>query len=498
MKRRLGLTQLRLTSLRTRLFLAIFATCILLVIIMHFGVRSSFQSGFIGYIKTDNQQRTKLIADALAEQYQEVGSWQFLMKDERAFFRILRSIEQGQHASNAPQNSRQHGPMNGHRHMSGMAPRNAPPQPMPMQFWVLDKRNKPLYGRKTPIPPDAIREPIKLNNGKIIGWVAASSTNRLTREIDLRFDAQQLYTSWIVAGISLLVALIATYFLARGFLQPIKRLLQGTQKLAAGDFSTRVPDSGPDELAKLAQNFNHLASTLEKNEQMRRDYMADISHELRTPLSVLRGELEAVQDGIRQATPETLNSLLAETETLIKLVNDLHLLSLSDRGSLAYRKQLINLTPVITVALSHAQRRLAEKPLTLEIALPEQVNAMADPDRITQLFYNLLENSLRYTHNGGQLRLQGEINHQQFILRWEDSAPGLSVEQCDKIFERFYRAESSRNRASGGSGLGLAICFNIVEAHNGTISASPSELGGVCITLTLPLMTIENTMLDHS
>lgn len=231
---------------------------------------------------------------------------------------------------------------------------------------------------------------------------------------------------------------------------------------------------------------------------MRRDYMADISHELRTPLSVLRGELEAVQDGIRQATPETLNSLLAETETLIKLVNDLHLLSLSDRGSLAYRKQLINLTPVITVALSHAQRRLAEKPLTLEIALPEQVNAMADPDRITQLFYNLLENSLRYTHNGGQLRLQGEINHQQFILRWEDSAPGLSVEQCDKIFERFYRAESSRNRASGGSGLGLAICFNIVEAHNGTISASPSELGGVCITLTLPLMTIENTMLDHS
>ncbi|MEQ4776847.1 two-component system sensor histidine kinase BaeS [Providencia huaxiensis] len=454
--------KLRLNSVSTRLFLAIFATCLLLVLIMHQGVRMSFQHGFIDYIKENDQQRVELVSSALAEQYEEMGNWGFLIGNERIFFRILRSVEHQQHR----------GPMR---------------QRWRTTFWVYDTQNRLIFGQDTPLPSKVLREPIITNKGDTVGWLVASYETGISSALDRRFDTKQMYTSWIIAGLSLFVALIATLFLARSFLRPIKRLLEGTNQLANGDFTTRVPESGRDELGQLAKDFNHLASTLEKNEQMRRDYMADISHELRTPLSVLRGELEAVQDGVRQATPETINSLLNETQTLIKLVNDLHQLSLSDRGSLVYRMQLTDIIPLIEMAIGQARWRLEDQQLSVERKFIAQGNVFADPDRITQLFYNLMENSLRYTDPRGKIDVQVTQDQNQLSIIWQDSAPGLTAEQCQHLFERFYRAEGSRNRASGGSGLGLAICYNIVEAHHGTISAAPSSLGGVKITINLPI-----------
>ncbi|WP_369310934.1 two-component system sensor histidine kinase BaeS [Providencia rettgeri] len=456
----------RFNSVSTRLFLAIFATCLLLVVIMHQGVRLSFQHGFVDYIKENDQQRVEQISTALAEQYQESGNWRFLLGDERNFFRILRSVEHQQHR----------GPMR---------------QRWRTIFWVYDTQDRLIFGKETPLPNKVIREPIVTDDGHTVGWLVASYEDGISSALDRRFDSKQLYTSWVIAALSLFVALIATIFLARSFLKPIKRLLEGTNQLARGDFTTRVPEEGRDELGQLAKDFNHLASTLEKNEQMRRDYMADISHELRTPLSVLQGELEAVQDGVRQATPETINSLLNETHTLIKLVNDLHQLSLSDRGSLIYRKQPIDMIPLLDMVIGQSRWRIESQQLTVSRHFIEQAFVFADPDRINQLFYNLMENSLRYTDAGGQIVIDVSQQHKQFSVVWQDSAPGLSAQQCQHIFERFYRAEGSRNRASGGSGLGLAICYNIVEAHNGTISATPSALGGIKITIILPMQSQE-------
>ncbi len=266
--------------------------------------------------------------------------------------------------------------------------------------------------------------------------------------------------------------------------------MEGTHRLAAGDFTARVVATGQDELGRLAQDFNQLASTLEKNQQMRQAFMADISHELRTPLAVLRGELEAIQDGVRQFTPESVASLQAEVGTLTKLVDDLHQLSLSDEGALAYQKKPLEIVALIEVAAGAFRERFAARGLTLSLSLPENVTLFGDRDRLMQLFNNLLENSLRYTDAGGGLLIQGECQGARFVLRFSDSAPGVSDEQLAKLFERFYRAEGSRNRASGGSGLGLAICANIVAAHGGTISADHSSSGGVSITVSLPLDAI--------
>jgi two-component system sensor histidine kinase BaeS len=215
--------------------------------------------------------------------------------------------------------------------------------------------------------------------------------------------------------------------------------------------------------------------------------MADISHELRTPLAVLRGELEAIQDGVRRFTPESIPSLQAEVATLTKLVDDLHQLSMSDEGALAYQKTSLDIITLLEVAAGAFRERFASRQLSIQVSLPEQAMIFGDRDRLMQLFNNLLENSLRYTDSGGSLHITARRSGRMLVIDFADSAPGVSDEQLARLCERFYRAEGSRNRASGGSGLGLAICLNIVAAHGGTLRADHSPFGGVSIKVELPL-----------
>ncbi|MGK9172913.1 two-component system sensor histidine kinase BaeS [Yokenella regensburgei] len=467
-------------GITAKLFLAIFATCIVLLVTMHWAVRISFERGFIDYIKHGNEQRLQLLSDALSEQYAQQGSWRFLRNNDRFIFQLLRSFErENEHneggRDRAPPPGPPPGPGNG-----------MPPHGWRTQFWVTDAEHNVLVGPRAPVPSDGSRRAITVN-GETVGWVIASPVERLTRNTDINFDRQQRRTSWLIVALATLLAALATLPLARGLLAPVKRLVEGTHKLAAGDFTTRVNTGSADELGKLAQDFNQLASTLERNQQMRRDFMADISHELRTPLAVLRGELEAIQDGVRQFTPESVASLQAEVGTLTKLVNDLHQLSMSDEGALAYQKSTVDVVSLVEVAAGAFRERFTARKLTLILSLPTHACVFGDPDRLMQLFNNLMENSLRYTDSGGSLHISGRIEADTLALEFADSAPGVTDLQLGRLFERFYRAEGSRNRASGGSGLGLAICVNIVSAHGGSVSAAHSPFGGVSITVKLPL-----------
>ncbi|WP_353614692.1 two-component system sensor histidine kinase BaeS [Mangrovibacter phragmitis] len=513
-----------------KLFIAILSTCILLLITMHWAVRVSFERGFIDYIKHGNQQRLVLLRDTLAEQYAIHGNWRFLRHNDRFMFQLLRSFDRDLSGAPLPpprpgeRNMEQYTPAlearNGnedampdgggpgnmnmdHGQPDPFVPNSEPPQvddgvhrePGPgmdplhgwhTQFWVLDQKSRLLVGPPFPIPPDSNREPIKFND-TTVGWVVASPIERLTRTTDISFDRQQRRTSWLIVALATLMAAGATFPLARGLLAPVKRLVEGTHKLAAGDFSTRVERSSNDELGRLASDFNQLASTLEKNQQMRQAFMADISHELRTPLAVLRGELEAIQDGVRKFTPESVASLQAEVATLTKLVNDLHQLSMSDQGALAYQRHHIEVISLVETATGAFRERFNSHGLSISLSLPDSATLFGDPDRLMQLFNNLLENSLRYTDSGGGLTITGRIQNGALHLQFADSGPGVTDEQLAQLFERFYRAEGSRNRASGGSGLGLSICQNIVEAHGGKISAGHAAAGGISIDVTLPL-----------
>lgn len=445
-----------------KLFMAIFATCMLVLITMHWGVRLSFEHGFVDYIKRGNQQRLNLLSDALADQYEQHGNWDFLRHNDRLIFTMLRSLEQN------PDSSSQ-----------------LPPHGWRTQFWVLDQKYKVMVGPPGPVPPEGTRRNITTSTGKVVGWVIGSPPERLTRSTDINFDQQQRRTSWIIVGLSTLLAALATWLMARGLLAPVKRLVDGTHHLAAGNFATRVEVSSRDELGQLAGDFNLLASSLEKNESMRRAFMADISHELRTPLAILRGELEAMQDGVRKLTPDAIASLQSEVVVLTKLVEDLHQLSLSDVGALAYRKQATDLVQLLEVTAGSFAERYRAHGLMLKLNLPDNAPFFGDPDRLIQLFTNLLENSLRYTDSGGRVEVTLKYEAPHWHIEFDDSAPGVDREHQVQIFERFFRTEGSRNRASGGSGLGLAICKNIADAHGGDIHAAHSDLGGLKIALHL-------------
>lgn len=486
-----------------KLFIAILATCIVLLISMHWAVRISFERGFIDYIKRGNEQRLTMLGDALSEQYALHGSWTFLRNNDRFIFQLLKTFERDNDERSPPGRGMGHGPMDSPI-PEEMPPDAAPDRPpggprgdrdpgadMPphgwrTMFWVVDQKGRVLVGPRERVPKDGTRRSIMVN-GVEVGAVIASPVERLTRNTDINFDRQQKRTSWLIVALATLLAALATFPLARGLLAPVKRLVEGTHRLAAGDFATRVTATSSDELGRLARDFNQLASTLERNQQMRRDLMADISHELRTPLAVLRGELEAIQDGIRKFTPDSIASLQAEVATLTKLVEDLHQLSMSDEGALSYQKTSVDIINLLEVAAGAFRERFASRGVSISVSLPESATIFGDRDRLMQLFNNLLENSLRYTDSGGSLQIRASQSGDKLALDFADSAPGVTDEQLERLVERFYRTEGSRNRASGGSGLGLAICLNIVAAHGGTLRASHSPLGGVSINVELPL-----------
>ncbi|WP_192457396.1 two-component system sensor histidine kinase BaeS [Musicola keenii] len=449
-------------GIAARQFLAIFITSMLVLIIMHFGVRMSFEKGFIDYIRRSNEQRITQLKGLVEEQYQQHGSWEFLRNNERGIFSMIRSLEQSND-----------GALHGWR----------------TRFWVMDTNDQRLLGPPIAIPAGSSWQPFRYKN-QTVGWMVSAPIDGLTRNADISFDSQQQRTSWLIVAFSTLLAIVVTWLMSRGLLAPVKRLVDGIHQLAGGNFSARVTASGRDELGRLAQDFNQLASALEKNEQSRRAFMADVSHELRTPLAVLRGELEALQDGVRRPDASAFHSLQMEVEILTKLVNDLHQLSLSDLGALAYRKMPVTVIDLLQQSVALYRERFQHKGITLTTRFGvDESTVFGDPDRLSQLFNNLLENSLRYTDDHGLLEVETEWHPQQLMIHWRDSAPGITDEQLSLIFERFYRAENSRNRASGGSGLGLAICANIVEAHNGRLYAAHSPLGGVQITVELPLHT---------
>jgi two-component system sensor histidine kinase BaeS len=229
-------------------------------------------------------------------------------------------------------------------------------------------------------------------------------------------------------------------------------------------------------------------------ESTRAEWLAATAHELRTPLAALRAEVEAAQDGIRPFTRETLDRLHAQLLRLGRLVDDLRLVTQESYGAAAVRRAIEPLTLFADAAEANALR-FDEMGLQLEgvqalRGLQGRVRplVLGDRQRLEQVAVNLLENSLRYTHRGGRVRLQGEVRGEQLAITLEDSAPAPRDADYPRLFDRFFRGDASRSRELGGSGLGLAICRGIVQAHGGTIEASPSPLGGLRIVITLPLV----------
>lgn len=476
-------------NIKYRLFLALLTASALVALGMLLIVQWSFDRGFLQYVNTLDTERLERLAAELEARYDESGDWAFLRSDSANFHRLV-LLTGPERALNPEQLERLERRLQRHRDRplgGGREPRGLDAQRFEQRLVLLDDQKSLLHGPENFPAGLSFRE--LYHRRQVVGYLGLVPRKDLADANQLRFVREQQWALLLIAALAVIVSALLALPLARRLAQPIHTLATATRRLTAGDFTTRTSAERGDELGQLARDFNSLALTLEKNEQARRRWIADISHELRTPLAVLRGEIEALQDGIRQATPQTLASLHGEAMRLGRLVEDLYQLALSDVGALTYRKSSESLTEVLEQALAAARSEFARKEIALryEPGGGEDATLFADRTRLGQLFANLLENSRNYTDPGGELVVRLERELSWAMIHFQDSAPGVPEGELERLFERLYRVESSRNRNSGGAGLGLSICRNIVEAHGGTISARFSPLGGLWITVRLPL-----------
>ncbi|MBD9631569.1 ATP-binding protein [Pseudomonas sp. PDM19] len=456
-------------SLSSKFFLAMLAVCAFAVLGMVFAAYLSLKYGFLGYLNQQAEERMERIVPRIEQAYAQNGSWDFIRRDQDQWFELLRPDDIKDDKTFDPS-------LLTVSDLTGAF----------VRFALLDEQRKPIIGYRA-AAGDMLLRPINFE-GRVVGWMALAPLQSVTSVGDRRFQLNQLRSSLLVGLACLLGTAVIAWWLSRALLRPIREVARATHELAAGDYAIQVPVRSQDEAGQLAGDFNRMATTLAGNERMRRDFMADISHELRTPLAVMRAELEAMEDGIRPLDATALRSLQGEVGALTKLVDDLFDLSLAEVGGPTYRRERIDLRVLLPVVAEAFQASFAERGLTLRVELPEQpLWVLGDESRLGQLLHNLLENSRRYTDSGGQTVLRALRDGERVLVQCEDSAPGVDAASLERLFERFYRAERSRNRASGGTGLGLAICRGIAEVHGGKLSARASALGGLLLTLELPV-----------
>jgi signal transduction histidine kinase len=290
--------------------------------------------------------------------------------------------------------------------------------------------------------------------------------------------------------VAIAIALLLTFVLSRRILAPVKALTNAARRLGKGDFSQRVRVRDKGEVGELAQSFNSMASDLERAEQLRRNMVADAAHELRTPLSNIRGYLEAIRDDVKKPDAGTIRSLDEEALSLSRLVDDLQELSLADAGKLKLSCRKENISKLINEAVAALQPQAAAKGLVLAVDLPEKLPLVnIDSHRIKQVLRNLLENAVAHTSQGGSITVEAWQQGSQIKVSVVDTGEGIPPKDLPNIFERFYRVDKSRARATGGSGLGLTIAKRLVEAHGGRIEVQSKLRKGSRFTFTLPLIT---------
>ncbi|MGR8919380.1 MAG: ATP-binding protein [Gammaproteobacteria bacterium] len=438
--------------------LASLASIVVFGLIAHGYMRASFKR----YLTDELHQQAEAVAASVAAHYAETGSLAAFEEDHRRWRRLVHQSGHEREMAEPPRPGRRPG------------------------------RRLGLYdaGKRTVVGPvafaaTAITAPVVVD-GETVAWVGAPPVARPARPRDVRFADRQGRMLLIAAGVACLLSIVVAWEAARRIARPIQQIGSGARALAGGDFDTRLPAFGADEIGRLAEDFNLLARTLEQNDSARRRYFADIAHELRTPLSIMRGELEAVEDGVRAPDERLVASLAQEAGRLEQLVDDLYELARADIGALDYTFADCTLEDLVRQALERFALRFEQAGIEVRFSATARPAITGDAARLAQLFDNVFENCCRYAAPG-QVRVTLDERKGRAEIVVEDQGPGLPESMYESIFEPLERAEGSRSRDAGGAGLGLAIARRIAEAHGGDMRAGRAAGGGLAVTVTLPL-----------
>ncbi|HCS40322.1 MAG TPA: hypothetical protein DIW44_12160 [Anaerolineaceae bacterium] len=391
-----------------------------------------------------------------------------------------------QESSMTQQHQGMMGQGNGMGNAQGLSSDNSMMEALGQRLFLADDQGVVIYDSLDEFTGNQLT-PIEIVKGipvllekKIIGTLlitpgSQSATTTLANEFQASVR-RAVISSAIIAGITALALGIILFFQITA---PMRKLRKAASAIAEGDLTQRVEIQGEDEFAQLGETFNQMASNLSHAEIHRQHLMADVAHELRTPLTAIQGTVEGMQDGVLPCDAEQLSTLLAETTLLNRLIEDLRLLSLAETNQLKLVRQPVDINGLIKQITERIQPQAHSKEIHLDQSLQEGLPALqVDSDRITQILSNLINNALRYTPKDGSIQVTTSQPNPTVAVTISvtDTGTGISPEDIPHIFDRFYRADKSRSRASGGSGLGLAIVKELVEAHGGTIRVESPAL----------------------
>ena len=494
-------------KIHNKLFTTLFIFSLALVISFVALMQWSIDRGMIEYVNKREVQTLDPLIRQLSNRFQQHGSWQSLEKNHQLFQRMLQnSLADSEFALPGHFKGANPPPADGRRppprrngepfarptentSFSRNERRPPPPRELRVSYALLDADKTYVVG-DFPAERDYSYNPIIVIE-QVVGYLAVSKRSQLTAGYELDFIEQQTQYLWVIALAIMLLVILVTLPLAKHLLAPIRELTKGMHQLTQGKYQSKLVMKRTDEFAELSRDYNELAQTLLENESARKRWLANISHELRTPVAILKGELEAIIDGVRALSLEQIHSATQEVLHLERLISDLHALTSADIGGMSYRKCEVDLNEFITEEGAKHRRYLSDAGFQLALCLQDKpIQVFADETRLCQLIENLINNSIKYACDGDmvKLTLTKDDSLNKVILMIEDNGMGVEEQHLSHLFEHLYRVDDSRNRQTGGTGLGLSICTHIVKAHQGEISASKSSLGGLAITVILPLL----------
>ncbi|PKO06438.1 MAG: hypothetical protein CVU41_06870 [Chloroflexi bacterium HGW-Chloroflexi-3] len=331
--------------------------------------------------------------------------------------------------------------------------------------------------------------PIVVNGEQVGTFLVASMMGILSESQNIFITRVNSALIW-VGSIAIVLVLLVAVWQSRSIIKPLGQMAEAARNLARGEYHQKVEVQRNDELGDMANAFNQMASELALQSELRRQMMADVAHELRTPLSVLRIDLESMEDGLMEASPENVRALQSEVSYLSNLVDDLRMLSLADAGDLKIEKSPVELNSLVREMVERQQNAARERKIKMTAHYAENdIFVMGDPQRLSQVMVNLLSNAIQHTLPDYEISTNIEVENQIARVSVTNYGTWIPKEDLERIFDRFYRLERSRNRDQGGSGLGLSIARSLINTNGGKIWAESEQGKSTTFIFTLPLLT---------
>lgn len=481
-------------SLQKKFFLAFFSIAVLLVVIlasmMHYIVRDSF-GDYMARVKLQRLAPVQKVVIQFVNERHDLS----VLKTDGAWENLVLAVEEVKREAKATKAARDAEKEGRIDYSFSSEDKVLPPleaddrlPPYVRGVALLDANGEFVAGEPIPVE-QALRFPIKNNNNTTVAsWLIRKGPPE-NDALGQHFLAEQVKWSFWLLSLSAAFSGVLAWLLARYFKKPMAVLQNGFRRVAAGDLATRLPASQDNEMGEIQRNFNSMTSQLQAQETARRQWVADTSHELRTPLTILRMRNEAMRDGIIAVTDDEWQRNLSTISDLTVLIDDLQSVARATEGGWDLKFAPMHVQASLEDALQDNAAAFTASGLSLKLHVLSNQPLYIDGDaqRLHQVLRNVLLNSLRYTDAPGETLIEVSCKGKNVRIEVMDSAPGVPDAALPHLFERFYRCEGSRNRATGGSGLGLAICEGIVQAHKGKIWAQHSRLGGLSVVVELPL-----------